>query len=80
MARLRLTMEISRDELARIGLEEVRVWPGCAGIVSVGVLQSGSERFALRIAEYGAAPKKLADRAIRAIEREKLRRYHLKCD
>ncbi len=56
MARVRLTTEISRDELARIGLEEVRVWPGCESIVSIGVLQSGSERFALRIAEYGAAP------------------------
>jgi hypothetical protein len=80
MARIRSTTEVNRAELARISLEEVRLWPGCEGIISVGVLQSGSERFVLRIAEYGAVPKKLADRAIRVIERDKLRRYHLKCE
>jgi hypothetical protein len=32
------------------------------------------------VINYGVAKKKLADRAIRCIEREKLRRYHLRLE
>jgi hypothetical protein len=32
------------------------------------------------VINYGAAKKNVADRAIRCIQREKLRRYHLKVD
>ena len=71
---------ISRADLAQECLDEVRMWPGCEGEVSVGVLSAPSDRFTLRVMEYGAADKKLADRAIRAIEREKRRFYHLKAD
>jgi hypothetical protein len=37
-------------------------------------------RFGGRVIEIGMAEKRLADRAIRFIEREKLRQYHLKTD
>jgi hypothetical protein len=69
---------IDRAELALICLEELRLWPGCESVVSVGVLAAPSDRFALRVIEYGAAPIKRTDQALRAIERMKLREYSLK--
>lgn len=77
---LMVTAAIDRKELARMCLEEVRLWPGCEMTISVGVLAVAPDRFKLRVIEYGTAPIKLADRALRAIEREKLRTYHLKPD
>ena len=72
---MKLTTAIDRKELARICLEEVRLWPGCE---MTGVLSVPPYRFKLRVIEYGTASTKLADPALRAIEREKLRAYHLK--
>jgi len=74
------TIPISRADLAQESLEELRRWPGCEAVVSVGVLSAPSNRFILRVIQYGIAEKRLADRAIRYIEREKLRLYHLKTD
>jgi hypothetical protein len=74
------TAPISRADLAQESLEALRRWPGCEGVVSVGVLSAPSDRFILRVMQYGVAEKRLADRAIRFIEREKLRQYHLKAD
>jgi len=69
---------IDRATLARISLEQVRLWPGCETVVSVGVLAGQPDRFELKVIEYGAAQKKVADRALRAIQREKLRAYLFK--
>ena len=74
------TAPISRADLARESLEDLRRWPGCERVVSVGVLSAPPDRFILRVMQYGVAEKRLADRAIRFIEREKLRQYHLKTD
>jgi hypothetical protein len=76
----RPTTPISRAELSRESLEDLRGWPGCERVVSVGVLSAPHDRFILRVIQYGLAEKRLADRAIRFIEREKLRQYHLKTD
>jgi hypothetical protein len=40
-------------------------------------LQGG---FFVHVIKYGAAKKKVADRAIRCIQREKLRRYRLRLE
>jgi hypothetical protein len=80
MAWLRRTTAISRTDLALESLKELRTWPGCERVASVGVLSVPPDRFILRVIEYGSADKKLADRALRFIEREKLRRYHLNTD
>jgi hypothetical protein len=74
------TTPIGRADLAQESLEDLRRWPGCEGVVSVGVLWAPSNRFILRVIQYGLAEKRLADRALRFIEREKLRQYHLKTD
>ena len=80
MAGNRNTRGIDRTELARICLEEIRLWPGCEGVVSIGVLAVPPDRFMLRVMEYGIAQAKRADRALRAIERVKLREFHLSTD
>jgi hypothetical protein len=74
------TIPIGRAELAQQSLDDLRGWPGCEGVVSVGVLSAPPNRFILRVMQYGMADKRLADRAIRFIEREKLRQYHLKTE
>jgi hypothetical protein len=76
----RNTKGIERTELARVCLEEIRLWPGCEGVVSVGVLAAPPDRFVLRVMEYGAAQINRADRALRTIERVKLREFHLRAD
>jgi hypothetical protein len=80
MARNRPTTGINRADLARRSLEQIRLWPGCETVVSVAVLAGPSNRFELRVIDYGAAEEKRADRALRFIEREKHRQYHLQSE
>jgi hypothetical protein len=61
-------------------MQELRMWPGCEGAISVAVLAQPGDRFSLQVIDYGIASKRLADRALRCIEREKLRHYHLVAD
>ena len=74
------TAAISRADLTRDCLEEIRLWPGCETIEELGVLGDLRGRFSVHVTDYGAAKKKVADRAVRCIQREKLRRYHLRLD
>jgi hypothetical protein len=80
MVFVRPTIAISRADLARDCLQQLRQWPGCESVGTVGVLAGQRDRFTLHVIDYGAAPKRLADRALRCIEREKLRQFHLKVD
>jgi hypothetical protein len=80
MVFVRPTTAISRAELARDCLQELRLWPGCESVGTVGVLAGQRDRFTLHVIDYGAVAKRLADRALRCIEREKLRQYHLRVD
>jgi hypothetical protein len=72
-------MPISRVDLIRDCLREVRLWPGCESVQRVGVLME-KDRFIVRVIDYGAASKRIADRALRCIEREKLRAYRMMSD
>jgi hypothetical protein len=80
MVLVRTTKAIHRNLLARICLEELRFWPGCEGVVSLGVLSEPAGRFKLRVIEYGEVQTRLADRALRIIERVKLREFHLESE
>jgi hypothetical protein len=75
----RFTSPINRADLIRDCLNEVRLWPGCEGVQGVGVLIDKS-KLLIRVMDYGLADKRRADRALRCIEREKRRRYHLTTD
>jgi hypothetical protein len=74
----RHTIAISRADLTRDCLQELRLWPGCEPVVSVAVLGDLRGRFTVHVIDYGLAKENIANRALRAIQREKLRRFHLR--
>jgi hypothetical protein len=80
MSFLKQTVGISRSDLARDCLQQIRLWPGCETVEGLGVLGELQGGFSVHVINYDAAKKKVADRAIRCIEREKLRRYHLRLE
>jgi hypothetical protein len=77
MGFLKHTIGISRAGLTRDCLQAT---PALAGMRDRGVLGDLRGGFTVHVIDYGAARKKVADRAIRCIQREKLRRYHFKVD
>jgi hypothetical protein len=80
MGFVRFTAGISRSDLTRDCLQDLRLWPGCETVWGVAVLAQPGGRFTVHVTDYGLAKKPLADRALRCIQREKLRRYHLKME
>ena len=79
MGFLKHTVGIGRADLAR-GLREVRLWSGCETVEEVGVLGDLRGVFSIHVINYGVAKKAVADRAIRCIQREKLRQYRLRLE
>jgi hypothetical protein len=77
---LKHTVGISRADLTRDCLREAQLWPGCETVEELGVLGDLRGRFSVHVIKYGAARKSVADRAVRCIQREKLRRYHLRLE
>ena len=81
MVFLRFTAPIDRADLIRDCLREIRLWPGCETVEAIGASGDDPRRkFTLHVLDYGLARKHLADRALRCIEREKQRRYHLRTE
>jgi hypothetical protein len=80
MTFVRHTIGISRGDLTRDCLQELRLWPGCETVEGLGVLGDLRGKFTVHVIEYGLAKKPLADRALRCIQREKQRRFHLKTE
>jgi hypothetical protein len=76
----RYTIGITRENLTRVCLQELRLWPGCETVDGLAVLVEGRGKFTVHVVEYGLAKKKNADRAIRCIQREKSRHFHLKVE
>jgi hypothetical protein len=76
----RYTTGITRQDLARDCLRDLRHWPGCETVEGVAVLGEGRGKFTVHVVEYGLAEKKDADRALRCIQREKLRQFHLRVE
>ena len=74
------TIGSSRADLTRDCLQQLRLWPGCETVEGVAVLGELRGKFTVHVTEYGLAKKNIADRALRAIQREKLRRFHLKTE
>jgi hypothetical protein len=77
MSFLKHTVGINRAHLRRDCLQQVQLWPGRETVQELGILGDLQGKFSLHVMDYGAARNKLADRAVRRIQREKLRHYHL---
>jgi hypothetical protein len=71
------TIGISRQDLTQDCLTDLRLWPGCETVMSVGVLAGTNGKFTVHVIDYGLAKKRHADRALGCIHRDKARRFHL---
>jgi len=78
MGFLKHTVGISREDLTRDCLQQLRLWPGCETVTGVAVLGKLGGKFSVHVADYGLAQKRVADQALGCIQREKLRHFHLK--
>jgi hypothetical protein len=74
------TIAINRGDLARDCLHQLKLWPGCETVECVAVLGDLQGRFTVHVTDYGLAKSNTADRALRAIQREKLRHFHLRIE
>jgi hypothetical protein len=75
----RKTVGLNYGALRKECMEAVRQWPGCETVGGIQIIR-GSNRpgsFSVRVTLYGKADKKIADRAIIYVQREKRRHFHL---
>lgn len=68
---------ITYNDLRRLCLEAVKQWPGCETISGIQIIRSAGRKFSVRVTLYGKSEKRIADRAIRCVEREMCRHFHL---
>jgi hypothetical protein len=69
---------LSYAALRKECLEAVRQWPGCETVAGIQIIRDNSPAgFSVRVTLYGAADPKLADRAIKCVQREKQRYFRL---
>jgi len=71
------TEGLSYTALRKECLDAVRCWPGCETTAGIQIVRLKNVAFSVRVTLYGNAKGPLADRAIRAVEREMRRRFHL---
>jgi hypothetical protein len=72
------TTGIIRADLTRDCIQQLRLWPGCETVEGIAVLGNDGGKFSVHVVDYGLAKKRVADRALRCIQREMSRRFHLK--
>ena len=72
------TVGLSYGALRKECMEAVRQWPGCETVGGIQIIRSNKPGdFSIRVTLYGKADKKIADRAIICVQREKRRQFHL---
>ena len=77
MAKLK-TVGLSYGALRKECLEAVRQWPGCETMGGIQIIRSNKPGgFSVRVTLYWKADKKIADRAIIYVQRERRRHFHL---
>ena len=69
---------VTYDSLRNECLETIRQWPGCETVAGIQLIRDNSPAgFSAKATLYGRADKKLADRAMICVQREKRRHYRL---
>jgi hypothetical protein len=72
------TLGLSYGTLRKECLEAVRQWPGCETVAGIQIVRQGTPGgFVVHVTLYGKADKRIADRAINCVQREKRRHFHL---
>jgi hypothetical protein len=78
MARREQTVGLSYAALRKECLEAVRQWPGCETVAGIQIVRDNTPAgFSVLVTLYGSADEKIADRAIKCVQREKQRHFHL---
>ncbi len=73
------TVGLDYAALRKECLEAVRQWPGCETVGGIQIIRDATPGgFSVRVTLYGKADTKIADRAIKCVQREKRRHFHLK--
>ena len=72
-----VTKGLSYADLRKQCLDAVRLWPGCETISGIQIIRENKRRLPVRVTLYGTADNKIADRAMRCVQREKRRFFHL---
>jgi hypothetical protein len=74
----RETVGMSYGDLRKECLAALRQWPGCETVSGIQIIRDNTVGgFTVRVTLYGKADKKIADRAINCVQREKRRHFHL---
>ena len=72
------TVGLSYGALRKECIEAVRQWPGCETVGGIQIIRNDKPGgFSVRVTLYGKADKKIADRAIIYVQRQKRRHFHL---
>jgi len=72
------TVGLSYGALRKECLDAVRQWPGCETISGIQIVRENSHGgFSVRVTLYAEADQKTADGAIKCVQREKRRHFHL---
>jgi hypothetical protein len=72
------TVGLNYAALRKECLDAVRQWPGCETIAGIQIVRENSPSgFSVRVTLYAAANPKIADRAMRCVQREMRRHFQL---
>lgn len=70
--------KISYGALRKECLDAIRHWPGCETVAGIRLIRDNTPAgFSVEITLYGKADKRIADRALIYVEREKRRQFRL---
>lgn len=71
------TSGLTYADLRKRCMEAARQWPGCQTVSGIQIVRQNDGKFSIRVTLYGNTEKRLADRAMNAVEREMRRHFHL---
>jgi hypothetical protein len=72
------TVGLSYAALRKECLDAVRQWPGCETVSGIQIIRDNTPGgFSVRVTLYGKADRKIGDRAMICVQREKRRYFHL---
>jgi hypothetical protein len=72
------TVGMSYGALRKECLDALKQWPGCETIGAIQIVRLTTPgSFSVRVTLYGQADRKIADRAVSFVQREKRRLFHL---
>jgi hypothetical protein len=72
------TVGLSYAALRKECLDALKQWPGCESVGAIQIIRLKTPGgFSVRVTLYGQAERKIADRAVSFVQREKRRLFHL---